>query len=164
MVQSAFSSEVDRSIKALVDAVTSSPCSIATAESLTGGQLAAAISAAPNASNWYKGGVVAYQPDVKHGLLETPPGPVVTADTATAMAVSIARLLGARFSVAVTGVGGPEPEDGQPPGTVFLSTFKDGENAEVTGFEFAGEPIEIIEQTICAALRALAGRISSAKL
>ncbi|GAB2895594.1 CinA family protein [Neomicrococcus lactis] len=105
MVQSAFSSEVDRSIRALVDAVTSSPCSIATAESLTSGQLAVAISTAPNASNWYKGGVVAYQPNVKHG-----------------------------------------------------------ENAEVMGFEFAGEPIEIVEQTICAAFRSLAEHISSAKL
>lgn len=161
MVDFALDWTVDQCLDALVEAVRSSGCSIATAESLTGGQLAAALSSAAAASDWYKGGIVAYQSDVKHGLLSTPAGPVVTAETASAMAVSVAHLLGARFSLGVTGVGGPDPQDGVSPGTVFVATFEDGKTAEVTRHNFSGQPLEILQQTVCASLRQITRRIKS---
>lgn len=121
--------------------------SVATAESLTGGHLAAAFSAAPEASSWYRGGVVAYQAGVKHSVLGTPPGPVVTADTATAMAISVGALLDAELAVGVTGVGGPGPEEDEPPGTVFLAVAWRGEAVTVRHCRFLGGPRDVMRQT-----------------
>jgi len=59
---------------------------VAVAESLTGGMVASALAEAPGSSNWFRGGVVAYASDVKHELLTVPPGPVVNAQAAAAMA------------------------------------------------------------------------------
>src|SRR6478735_377754 len=94
---------------------------VATAESLTGGRIAAALAAAPGASTWFKGGVVGYSDEVKHEVLGVPPGPVISAAAAAAMAAGVARLTGAEFAVAVSGVGGPDEQESQPVGTVFAA-------------------------------------------
>lgn len=159
MVRSALDGEVDRLVRELAAAVRSSGCTVATAESLTGGQLAAALSAAPGAGDWYRGGIVAYHPEVKYELLKAPRGPVVTPETAAAMACSAAELFGAECSVALTGVGGPGPDEGKPAGTVYLATCRADESPVVECFRFGGEPVEVMEQTICAALRALVARL-----
>src|SRR5690349_16141013 len=93
---------------------------VAVAESLTGGLLGAALAEAPGASRWYAGGIVPYARHVKHSVLNVPPGPVVSAEAAMAMAVAGARLMSAEYAVSLTGVGGPDPQDGLPPGTVYL--------------------------------------------
>jgi nicotinamide-nucleotide amidase len=79
---------------------------IAVAESLTGGQLSGYLASAPEASQWLRGGLVAYQAEVKQNLLGVKPGPVVTQETAEQMANGIAALLDANLTIAVTGVGG----------------------------------------------------------
>ncbi len=61
---------------------------IAVAESLTGGLIACALAASPGAGQWFRGSVVAYDSDVKHDVLGVPPGPVVSATAASAMAVA----------------------------------------------------------------------------
>lgn len=127
---------------------------IAVAESLTSGQLAAAIGAAPEASEWFLGGVVSYSRRVKHEVLDVPEGPVVTAEAANAMAEGVQRLTGADVVVAVTGAGGPDGQDGQPPGTVFIAT-RAGEVPHVEHHRFDGEPPEVLAQTIRTALTAL---------
>ena len=96
---------------------------VAVAESLTGGSIATHLSGAPDAMQWFHGGVVAYVPQVKQQVLGVPPGPVVTIECAEAMAEGVAELLGADLAVAVTGVGGPEPYEGKPPGTVCFSVW-----------------------------------------
>lgn len=159
MVESALGETVDHLVRELHEAVDAAGCTVATAESLTGGQLAAAVSAAPEAGRWYRGGIVAYHPEVKHTLLRSPPGPVVTGPTAAAMASSTAQLLGADFGVALTGVGGPEPEEGEPAGTVYLATCARGGSPVVQLFRFDGDPVEVMRQTIEAALRALIARV-----
>ncbi|MGO3147844.1 MAG: CinA family protein [Leucobacter sp.] len=159
MVESALGNAVDRCIEQLVAAVNDSHCTVATAESLTGGQLAAAISAAPNAREWYRGGIVAYHPEVKYTLLKAPHGPVVTAETASAMACSAAHLLGADYAVALTGVGGPGPDEGKPAGTVYVAAVETGEDPIIEHHRFAGDPVDVMEQTICEALRSLTERI-----
>ena len=133
---------------------------VATAESLTGGLLAAAISSGPDAGQWYRGGIVAYHPEVKYSLLGAPRGPVVTASTAAAMARSTARLLGADYSVALTGVGGPGAQDGKPPGTVYLATFGPDDEARLKRFRFEGAPAEVLDRSIRAALRELVARVT----
>jgi nicotinamide-nucleotide amidase len=92
---------------------------LATAESLTGGLIAARLVSVPGASKWFKGSVVAYDSEVKYSVLNVPRGPVVSADAAAAMASGVASALGASVGVGITGVAGPDPQEGQPPGTVF---------------------------------------------
>ena len=159
MVRTALGDEVDRYIEQLVAAVRTSGGTFATAESLTGGELAAAISAAPSAGDWYRGGIVAYHPEVKFTLLKTPPGPVVTRETAATMASSAARLLGAQYSVALTGVGGPGFDEGKPPGTVYIASMEAGCEPAVELHRFSGEPVDVMKQTICAAIKALIERV-----
>lgn len=132
---------------------------IAVAESLTGGQLGAALAAAPNSASWFCGGIIAYHREVKYTLLETPRGPVVTEATAIAMAESSRRLLLADIAVAVTGVGGPGPDEGKPAGTVVLATASSGTVASVATLSFTGSPVDVIEQTVEAALEALLWRL-----
>ena len=85
------------------------------AESLTGGLLASRFARAPAASEWFQGGVVAYASSVKFDLLGVPGGSVVSERAATAMVAAAARMFEAAVGLAVTGVGGPERQDGEPP-------------------------------------------------
>src|SRR3954467_7976640 len=97
---------------------------VAVAESLAGGKVACHLAAAPSSAEWFRGGVVAYASEVKFGLLGVPEGPGITEECAAAMARGAARVRGADGAVAVTGVGGPDPQDGEPPGTVcFAVTY-----------------------------------------
>lgn len=100
--------------------------SIATAESLTGGLVCAALVDVPGASAVLKGGVVAYDVEVKsrqlgvsRRLLETE-GPVSHA-VATSMARGARSQMGADVAVAITGAAGPDAHGGQPPGTVVIA-------------------------------------------
>jgi nicotinamide-nucleotide amidase len=124
---------------------------IATAESLTGGRISSVLGAAPSSSEWYRGSIVAYASSVKHGLLQVPDGPVVSEPSARAMATSVAELLGADLAVAVTGAGGPQPQDGQPPGTVWFGVFVDG-SARTELRHFDGDPGDVVEATTAHAL------------
>ncbi|MGI8536904.1 MAG: CinA family protein [Mycobacteriales bacterium] len=96
---------------------------IATAESVTAGNVVELAAQAPQASSWLLGGLVAYATDVKERPLGVEPGPVVNAETAAQMASGVAALLGAEVAVATTGVGGPDPEEGQPAGTVWVGVL-----------------------------------------
>jgi len=127
---------------------------IAVAESLTGGALAQALAAAPDASAWFAGGVVAYTVRTKARVLGVPEGPVVTAATARRMAEGVRGLLAADLAAAVTGVGGPGEEEGHPPGTVFLAVAT-AEGTRVTELAFDGGPASVVRQTVAATLRAL---------
>lgn len=127
---------------------------LAVAESLTGGMLSSRLAVAGGASEWFAGGVVAYSRTVKYGLLNVPRGPVVSGPAALAMARGVARVLEADVSVAVTGVGGPEPQDGEPPGTVWLAVHS-GSGAWSTVFHFDGTPGEICDSTCDQALHVL---------
>ncbi len=131
-------------------------CTVAVAESLTGGMVASALAESRGASEWFRGGVVAYSTEVKHQLLDVPPGPVVSRAAAAAMARSVRRLLGADLAVSVTGSGGPEPQDGQPPGTVYLAV-DDGVRVQVVARRFMGkDPPGVCADAVAEALRLLA--------
>ncbi|MBC7290678.1 MAG: CinA family protein [Actinotalea sp.] len=125
---------------------------VGTAESLTGGTIASVLAAAPSAQDWLRGAVVAYTPEVKFELLGVPEGPVVTEECARTMATSSARLLGADLVVAVTGVGGPEPAEGEPAGTVwFAVAAPDGVRTERIVFD--GDPADVLTATTEHAIR-----------
>ncbi len=101
---------------------------VAVAESLTGGLVAAALTSVPGSSEVVRGGVVAYAPDLKTALLGVSAdllaehGPV-HADVAAAMAAGVRRRLDASCGLATTGVAGPGPADGMPAGTVFIAAL-----------------------------------------
>jgi nicotinamide-nucleotide amidase len=119
---------------------------VGVAESLTSGQLAADLGAGPDASEWFRGGLVSYAAQVKFDLLGVTPGPVVSAECALQMATGATRLLGADAVVATTGVGGPDPEEGEPPGTVFVAALvRGGETCE--RLDLTGTPAEVLRQT-----------------
>lgn len=90
------------------------------AESVTGGLVASRIVSVPGASRWFRGSVVAYASEVKFGVLGVPEGPVVSEEAAAAMASGARRVLGADVGLGVTGVAGPDTQDGQDVGTVLL--------------------------------------------
>lgn len=94
---------------------------LAVAESVTGGYLAGRLCAVPGASAVFKGAVVAYDPAVKHSMLGVPEGPVVSEETAVAMAQGVREAMGADIGLATTGVAGPEELEGNPVGTVCLA-------------------------------------------
>jgi nicotinamide-nucleotide amidase len=144
----------------IADAVVRSQHTVAAAESLTGGSISAALSAIGGASSWFLGAVVAYSAQVKYDLLGVERGPVINVRTAEQMAAGAARLLGADFSVAVTGVGGPGPQEDQAQGTVFVAV-RTPEDVEVTRYQFGGGPSEIVEQAARQALQHLAAAIES---
>jgi nicotinamide-nucleotide amidase len=133
---------------------------VAVAESLTGGMVASALAAAEAASGWFRGSLVAYSSEVKHDVLDVPDGPVVSAEAARAMARGVRRLLGADVAVAVTGVGGPTPQDGQAPGTVYVAV-DDGRRQRVQRLELTGEPPEVCAAAADATLSLLHDALSS---
>ncbi len=98
---------------------------LATAESLTGGLVGAAITAVPGASQVYRGGVVAYASDLKTQLLGVDSGLLarvgaVDAEVVGSMAEGVRVRLGADYGLATTGVAGPDSQDGKPPGTLWI--------------------------------------------
>ncbi len=107
---------------------------IATAESLTGGLVCAALTDVPGASATVRGGVVSYATDIKASVLGVDPGLLrargpVDPDVAVAMAMGVAQRLGADVAVSTTGVAGPGPSDGVPAGTVFVAVVWGGDGA-----------------------------------
>lgn len=93
---------------------------LAVAESVTGGLIASRLVNVNGASRWFRGGIVSYASEVKFNLLGVPEGPVVSAEAAQAMAIGVRQALGSDIGLSVTGVAGPEEQDGQPAGTVFV--------------------------------------------
>ena len=111
--------------------------SIAVAESLTGGMLVAELIRTPGASAVVSGGIVAYNTELKHTLLRVDAEVLaahgaVHPDVAAQMAVGVRTALAvagepAHVGISTTGVAGPNPQDGQPVGTVFLGFAIGGE-------------------------------------
>ncbi len=98
---------------------------IATAESLTGGELGVLLSAAPGASDTYLGGVISYATAVKRDLLGVSQETVdkhgvVSAECAAEMATGVRSLVGADYGVSTTGVAGPTEQEGKPVGLVYI--------------------------------------------
>lgn len=139
---------------AIADLVDERGVSVAAAESVTAGRIATALAAAPSSAEWFRGSVVAYHCEVKFSVLGVPEGPVITADTARRMASRVRELLGADIAVSSTGAGGPDEEESQPPGTVFLAVAT-AQKCSVREFHFPGDPPDVVEQAAAEALREL---------
>jgi nicotinamide-nucleotide amidase len=134
---------------------------VAVAESLTSGAIATLLGAAPNASDWFAGAVVAYDSEIKFSLLGVDRGPVVTEQCARQMATGLRSLMSADFTAAITGVGGPGPSEGVSAGTVYLATSS---KAAVLSWKrhLAGDPATVVETAVRQTLAELANAINQA--
>jgi PncC family amidohydrolase len=136
---------------------------IAVAESLTGGLVAAALTDIPGASAAFRGGVVTYATELKASLLGVSPvmlarhGAVYPA-VAVAMAEGVRTRLGATYGLATTGVAGPEPVDGQPAGTAHIAVSV-ADDTVVRTIALAGDRQQIRRLTVEHALGLLLGRL-----
>jgi nicotinamide-nucleotide amidase len=136
---------------------------LAVAESLTGGMLAAALTSVPGASAAFRGGVVSYATDLKTALLGVPADLLarhgaVHPEVAVAMAEGACGRLEASVGVATTGVAGPEPADGQPVGTVHIAVTADGATA-TRSLALSGDRHQIRVATVEQALGLLVGML-----
>lgn len=137
---------------------------VACAESLTGGLLAAALTDRSGASSVFRGGVVVYATDTKATLAGVPPevlaehGPV-SEPTARALAAGIRERLGATYGLATTGVAGPDQQDGIAVGTVYLGLAGTGQPVRVRRLELAGDRGQIRRNTVVTALQWLSSTV-----
>lgn len=148
----------------IIEAARSASVTLATAESLTGGLVCEALVAVPGASAVVRGGIVAYDADVKRSALGVSQalldaeGPV-SQSVATAMARGALRQLGADVAVATTGVAGPEPHGGHAPGTVVIAVVSPrGDKA--TTLHFEGDRDAVRQASAHAALEHLLRAVS----
>ena len=138
---------------------------IAVAESLTGGLLVAELIRTPGASAVVLGGVVAYNTELKHTVLGVDAEVLaahgaVHPDVAAQMAAGVRTALAvagepAHIGIATTGVAGPDPQDGQPVGTVHLG-FAIGSEVRTSSLELEGTREEIRSRVVYESLSELA--------
>ena len=131
---------------------------LALAESVTGGLVAARLTEVPGVSDVLRGAVVSYATDVKVGLLDVPAGPVVCEQAATAMADHVRRLLGADVGLSLTGVAGPDRQDDEPPGTLWVG-LAFGDSVEAHLVRLPGDRTQMRQFSVITALDALRHRL-----
>jgi nicotinamide-nucleotide amidase len=134
---------------------------LATVESLTGGRLAAVVTAVPGASAAYLGGFVTYATALKETLVGVPHDlveqyGVVSAECARAMATGCRDATGATYALATTGVAGPDSQEDKPVGTVFVGIAGPAGVSAVT-MELVGDRHQIQDRACREALSALCG-------
>ncbi|MDX2932606.1 CinA family protein [Streptomyces ipomoeae] len=140
---------------------------LAVAESLTGGLVAAEITATPGASQAFRGSVTAYATELKHQLLGVDATLLdqhgaVDAQVAAQMADGVRKALGADWGISTTGVAGPEPQDGRPVGMVYVavagpSTVDSGafDGGKVAALRLNGGRTEIRKESVRSVLALL---------
>ncbi|MEV5019203.1 CinA family protein [Streptomyces sp. NPDC053780] len=115
---------------------------LAVAESLTGGMVASELTSVPGASKAFRGSVTAYATELKREILGVDASLLasrgaVDAQVAAQMAAGARKILGADWGIATTGVAGPDAQDGQPVGTVFVAV--DGPSGAADGSAGGGK-------------------------
>jgi nicotinamide-nucleotide amidase len=154
-----FAVDADNMESAVGALLRTSGRTLGVAESLTGGLVGSRLTAVAGASGWFRGSIVAYATEVKRAILGVGGGPAVSEATAAEMAVGAAAALGADIGLALTGVAGPEEQDGQPVGTVWVG-LADGRGApEARMLRLAGDRDQIRQIATISALDLLRRRL-----
>ncbi len=115
---------------------------VSTAESCTGGWIGQMITSVPGSSSVFKGAIVSYANEVKRDLLQVPADIIetygaVSKQTAEQMAERIRKLTGTTYGISVTGVAGPDEQEGKKAGTVWIG-LADGKTTETYPLQLAG--------------------------
>lgn len=160
---------VDDAAEAVVRSLRKADLTVATAESLTGGLVCAALTCVPGASAVVRGGVVLYTTAAKADLggvatdLLHAQGPV-SAEVASAMADGVRRRFDAQLGIATTGVAGPDLQDGHPVGTVHVALASASGlmlRSYVDADRLTGSRVDIRGATVAAALDLLGAYVSA---
>ncbi|MFC4529591.1 CinA family protein [Sphaerisporangium dianthi] len=135
---------------------------VAVAESLTGGLIGATLTVPSGASAAFRGGVIVYSTDLKARLLGVPRELLervgaVHPDVAAAMAAGVRRVTESSFGLAVTGVAGPDEQDGRPVGTVHVAVAGAHGNVWHRDVLLRGSREDIRERTVKEGLDLLRG-------
>ncbi|MFE5615713.1 CinA family protein [Streptomyces sp. NPDC056470] len=138
---------------------------LAAAESLTGGLVAAELTSVPGASASFRGSVTAYATALKRDLLQVDgtllaERGAVDPEVALQMAAGARLRLGADWGVATTGVAGPEPQDGQPVGTVYVAVAGPVGAGKVAALRLNGDRAEIRRESVRSVLELLGDELS----
>ena len=132
------------------------------AESVTGGLVGARLTGIAGASDVFRGGIVSYASEVKFDLLGVPEGPVVSESAAAAMAIGARRVLGASVGLALTGVAGPDEQDGMPVGTLCVAVALADDDVRTTTARLPGQREQMRQMSVITSLdflrRSLSGR------
>lgn len=136
----------------LIHTLTARGLTVAVAESLTGGLVVAELVSVPGASAVVRGGIVAYATELKHDLLGVDAallaaGGPIQAAVAEQMAAGVRARLRADVGLATTGVAGPDPQDGHPPGEVWIA-LATGEGTRSVRLELGGDRAGIRRETV----------------
>ncbi|MFK8910716.1 CinA family protein [Streptomyces sp. YS-3] len=148
----------------IMELLTEREQSVAAAESLTGGLVAAELTEAPGASAGFLGSVTAYATDVKEKVLGVDATLLaergaVDGEVARQMAAGVRRLMGADWGVSTTGVAGPEPQDGKPVGTVHVAVEGPDGTGKTVALRLNGGREEIRRESVRSVLELLAGEL-----
>jgi len=158
---------IDRLVARVAAALTARDARLATAESCTGGLVAAACTSRAGSSAWFERGVVSYSNAAKSELLDVAPALIarhgaVSAEVACAMAAGLLGRAPAGFAVAVTGIAGPDGGTAlKPVGTVWIATAARGAGAEATLLNAAGDRAAVRERSVARALELVLARIEA---
>lgn len=146
--------------RALAAALAARGLTLATAESCTGGLIAAACTAIAGSSDWFERGVVTYSNEAKTELLGVPAATIarfgaVSAEVALAMAEGVLARTPAALALAVTGIAGPGGgSPAKPVGTVWLAWGVRGGVCDTRLLQLGGDRAAIRLQTVLLALEA----------
>lgn len=127
---------------------------VAAAESITAGKVATALAAAPEASVWFTASIVAYGTPAKRRILGVETEAVISHDCAREMAEGALRLTSADLVVSITGVGGPDAEEGRPAGTVIICAGG-SDHLQLFDHAFDGTPEQVVHLATVHALQHL---------
>jgi len=133
---------------------------LATAESVTGGLVGARLTGISGASDVFRGAIVSYATEVKQTLLGVGDGPVVSESAAREMAHGVRERLGADIGLSLTGVAGPDTQDGQPVGTLFVGMVGPGFD-EVRQLRLPGQREQMRQFSVITALGLLRSQLDA---
>ncbi|MCT2547632.1 MULTISPECIES: CinA family protein [Streptomyces] len=137
---------------------------LAVAESLTGGLVAAELTSVPGASHSFRGSVTAYATPLKRDVLGVDGGLLaergaVDPEVARQMAAGVRRALGADWGMATTGVAGPEPQDGKAVGTVYVAVSGPGGVENMAELRLNGGRADIRKESVRSVLELLSAEL-----
>ena len=133
------------------------------AESVTGGLVTGRLTNVAGASRVLRGGVVSYASGVKFDVLGVPEGPVVSKEAAMAMATGVKRVVGSSVGLSLTGVAGPEEQDGQPVGTLWVGLALPDGSVDAVHFRMPVTRDQMRQMSVISALNLLRQRYPTAR-
>jgi nicotinamide-nucleotide amidase len=151
---------------AMVHSLRKAKSTISTAESCTGGLLAAHITSVPGASDVFRGAVVSYDNEVKIRELGVPKNILtkrgaVSEEVACLMAEGVRKKLGTTFAISITGIAGPSGgTEAKPVGTVWIGLAQAGQKPIAKLFQFMGDRSAVRERSTITALDMLRKRMN----